>query len=103
MRAVTGVEYLSPSTTAAAPNRRAITMPYAVPIATNVPKVSAAVPVDTGVTKVAAYGHISSAPNQPTRYPDPATTPVAASRATHHQSYAAYAARPATTPITGVR
>jgi hypothetical protein len=54
MTAVTGSEYRSPSTTAGAPKRRMITRPYAVPIATIAPKVTAAVAVSTGVTKVAA-------------------------------------------------
>src|SRR5262245_28441169 len=88
VRAVMGSEYRSPCTTGGAPNRRAMTMPYAVPIATMAPKVNAVLPVDTGVTNVAAKGRISRAPNQPPRNPAPATAPVAASSATHHQSYA---------------
>ncbi len=100
---MTGSEYLAPSTTGGAPKRRAITMPYPTPIATIAPNVSADVAVETGVTNVAAKGAISNGANQPNRYPAPAMTPVVASSATHHQSYAVYAPSPATTPTSGVR
>ena len=73
MRAVTGIEYRSPSTTAGAPKRRMITI-NAVPIATIAPKVTADVAVETGVTKVAAaQGHHQQRgePRTETRIPAP--------------------------------